>query len=161
QAGFLRMKLHAKDVVALHSCGKSPAVLAGRHRLVNHWSAIRVGVIEEFRIGNAPQQARAAAKVDPVPAHVRRRYRRREAGAWAGKQSSSGCIRSLCAAIEQPLHAYTDSKKRLATCDGFQHGLAQTRIKRLAAGEMSYAWNKDLFGDSDHGWIGGYLGAGA
>src|SRR5262249_48206148 len=82
-------------------------------------------------------------------------------GALAGKQSRSGGIRRFRASIEQPLHAYTDSKKGLTGCDRLQHSFAQPRIERLAARKVSHTGDQKLFSGGDSDGIGSHFSSGA
>ena len=110
-------------------------------------------VINKRAALDAAQQARLAGNLDLIPTHVRRLYRGREARALAGEKSGARRLRGLCAALKKPLHAHTDSQKRLSGSDTFKHGGSKILIQRLAAAEVANSGNNGLLRSSDHGRI--------
>src|SRR5258708_4394002 len=131
--GFLGMKLHAKNILALNRRGEASAVLSRGDGIGNHRRAVGVCVIDERAVLNSAQQARAVADIKLVPPHMRRLHPRWKARALSGEQASAGRFRRLRAGLKQPLHPYADSPERLALRDGIQHRLAETAGERPAA----------------------------
>src|SRR6185437_2758822 len=121
RSGFFRMKLHAKNIVALHCSGKCFAVLRAGYGTFHHRRAKRVCVIDKRTVFNIAEQPRAAADLNLVPADVRRLDRSREARTLSSKECCAGRFRRFCAALKQPLHAHADSQKRLAAGNTLKH----------------------------------------
>src|SRR5271165_3225500 len=71
-AGFLRMKLHSEEMVALHRSGEWFFIGAGRDRVGAQRRAIGVGEINVRSRRDSRQQPRARRDLDTVPSHVRR-----------------------------------------------------------------------------------------
>src|SRR5437764_10139802 len=99
------MELHAKNIVPLHGGRKISSVAGDCCGLFCYRRAVGMRVINEGAIRYAAQQPRAIANSNPVPAHVRRLDRSREARTFPGKQSNSPRLGRFGAALNQPLTA--------------------------------------------------------
>src|SRR5262249_6576180 len=90
--GFFRMKLHAKNILALYSSRKCAAVLRARQRAINYRRTIGMRVINKGSIWHTAQKARTLADLNPVPADVRRFHRSREARTFSTKDRRAACL---------------------------------------------------------------------
>src|SRR5215813_2547760 len=119
------MKLHAENIIALDRGRELAAIFSRCRGLLDDRRSVGMRVVKERMILNAAQQTRIAAKLNLVPADVRRLYRRREARALAGEQGCPGRFRRLRAALKQPLHAHADAEKWFALANRFEHRPSQ------------------------------------
>src|SRR5215472_5518471 len=161
RAGFLRMELNSKDVIALDGRREYSSIFRRRYGFPYYRSAIRVCVIHEGAVRNATQQTRAGTDIDLVPANMGRLHSGGKTRDFAGKQARALSLRRFAAAFKQPLHAYADSQKGLAGLDGVKHRRPEGLIQALAAREMANARHHELFGDRDRVRHGGYRGGNA
>src|SRR5205085_4966465 len=75
----------------------------------------------------------------------------------SGEESRAWSLRGFGAALEEPLHAHTDSQKRNAASDGFQDSRTKIAIQSLAPAKMSDPRHDQLIGFGNHLWIIGDL----
>src|SRR5436305_8538890 len=76
-AGFFRMELCAEDVVSLHHCRESSAVVCASGCLLHHRSTERVGVVDKCAVLDSAQQSGIVPQRNSVPAYMRRFHFRR------------------------------------------------------------------------------------
>src|SRR5690242_12930780 len=99
--------------------------------------------------------------MDAIPAHMRRFDLLGKAGAGSWKQRGARSLRGFGAALEQPLHAYADAKKRCAPGDRREDRLPQLKIESLTAAEVTHARHHDLTGRGDDLRFRGQFGLGS
>src|SRR5947199_2485688 len=159
-AGFFRMELRAEDVVSLHDCRESSAVMRASGCLLHHRSAERVGVVDKCAVLDSAQQSGIVPQRNSVPAHMGRFHFRRKPGALPGEERSAGGLWSFSAALKEPLHPNANSQKGNTGRNRLEDSRTEFAVKALAAAKMSDARHDQLFGLGDHFRIIGDLDLG-
>src|SRR5581483_3168175 len=111
------MKLHRKRVPLLCRGRERFAILADRHRLLDHRGKVRMGVVHKAVVRNSVQQTRSPRETDLVPTNMRDARVSREAKAISREAPQSRYARSLLTPLEHPLQSNTNSEERLPLRD--------------------------------------------